>query len=415
MKSEKWIPELDGLRVLMIFMVSWYHIWQQSWLTPVIGGWSLDFLMRSGYVWVDGTVLLSAFLLYRPYARVRLEGGPLPDAGDFYRRRARKILPGYYGILLITFLAICLPWGLYYSPQYMVKDLATHLTFTFPFFRDTYLSTPLGVACWTLAIEVQAYLLFPWIARASLKNPGKTAAALLLICGGFRTWCLWSLDEFNMVVNQLINFLDVYVLGCLLAVAFEGLKRRERIRGSLFRGSGWAATALFLAAFAGLMGMLRVQAASSVYSAGSGFAGWVSRVLHMASTSSNYPIIQRNQMVYRPVFALLFGALLLSAPFSLRPLRGLMGNRVTHFLASLSMNYYLAHQTVIVHMRRTGFPPSVSEQPNQAGEQPWQLQYTLLAFGLSLLAAAAVTYLVEKPVQRLMDRRRMGRTASGRA
>ena len=145
MKSEKWIPELDGLRVLMIFMVSWYHIWQQSWLTPVIGGWSLDFLMRSGYVWVDGTVLLSAFLLYRPYARVRLESGPLPDAGDFYRRRARKILPGYYGILLITFLAICLPWGLYYSPQYMVKDLATHLTFTFPFFRDTYLSTPLGV------------------------------------------------------------------------------------------------------------------------------------------------------------------------------------------------------------------------------------------------------------------------------
>ena len=25
------IPELDGLRVLMIIIVSWYHIWQQSW------------------------------------------------------------------------------------------------------------------------------------------------------------------------------------------------------------------------------------------------------------------------------------------------------------------------------------------------------------------------------------------------
>ena len=30
------IPELDGLRVLMIFVVSWYHIWQQSWLTQAI-------------------------------------------------------------------------------------------------------------------------------------------------------------------------------------------------------------------------------------------------------------------------------------------------------------------------------------------------------------------------------------------
>ena len=35
--KKTWIPELDGLRVLMIFLVSWYHIWQQSWLTPVIG------------------------------------------------------------------------------------------------------------------------------------------------------------------------------------------------------------------------------------------------------------------------------------------------------------------------------------------------------------------------------------------
>ena len=169
--DRKWIPELDGLRVLMILMVSWYHIWQQSWLTPVIGNVSFDFLMRSGYVWVDGTVLLSAFLLYRPYARVRLRRDSLPDPRAFYLRRCRKILPGYYAILALTFFCVCLPFGLYSSPQYLVKDVATHLTFLFPFFRDTYLATPLGAACWTLAIEVQAYLLFPWMARASLKRP----------------------------------------------------------------------------------------------------------------------------------------------------------------------------------------------------------------------------------------------------
>ena len=221
MNREKWIPELDGLRVLMIFMVSWYHIWQQSWLTPVIGDYSLDYLMRSGYVWVDGTVLLSAFLLYRPYARNRLRGEPLPEIRSFYARRARRILPGYYTILALTFFGICLPWGLYYSPQYMVKDLATHLTFLFPFFSDTYIATPLGAACWTLAIEVQAYALFPWMARASMKKPRLTAGVLLACCLGFRAWCLWSLDEFSMVVNQLINFLDVYVLGCLLAAAMR--------------------------------------------------------------------------------------------------------------------------------------------------------------------------------------------------
>ena len=36
--------------------------------------------------------------------------------------------------------------------------------------------------------------------------------------------------------------------------------------------------------------------------------------------------MQASQMMYRPVFALCFSALLLSAPFALRPLRFLLGN-----------------------------------------------------------------------------------------
>ena len=403
--EKKWIPELDGLRVLMILIVSWYHIWQQSWLTPVIGGYSLDYLLRSGYLWVDGTVLLSAFLLYLPYAGVSVRGMQMPDIRIFYRRRARRILPGYYTILLLTFFGICIPFGLYTSPQYMVKDAVTHLTFTFPFFRDTYISTPLGAACWTLAIETQAYILFPWMARASLKHPVKTFGWMLAACFGFRLWCLWSLSDFNMVVNQLLNFLDLYVLGCLMALGYERLRMREERRGEIAKGSRWIATGLFLLAFWGLLRMARIQAASSVYSAEQGIAGWIGRLLGMGPFNSNYPIIQRNQMLYRPVFGVLFGTLILSAPFSLKPLRKILGNRLTHFLAGISMNYYLAHQTVIVHMRRVGFPPSEHEFPNQAGEQPWQTQYVALAFLLSLAAAAAVTWLAEKPIQRWIDRR----------
>ena len=100
------ITELDGLRVLMIFIVSWYHIWQQSWMTPVISipalniWWSLDWLVRSGYVWVDGTVLLSAFLLYLPLARQ--EGrGIVDDPVKFYRRKAIRLLPGFWFIILV--------------------------------------------------------------------------------------------------------------------------------------------------------------------------------------------------------------------------------------------------------------------------------------------------------------------------
>lgn len=381
------IPELDGLRVLMIFIVSWYHIWQQSWLRPQIGSYSLDYLVRSGYVWVDGTVLLSAFLLFLPYAKAMASRGPAPDTRSFYYRRARRILPGYYFITLSVFFFIALPWKLYHSAPYMVKDLATHLTFTFPFFYDTYIATPLGAASWTLAIEVQAYALFPLIARGIMKKPVPVLCALCVVCFGFRAWCLWGLTEYHMVVNQLLNFLDVYVIGILAAMGFVRLQsgfsaaaekpgKKKLLRQSLF-------TLLFLLAFAALLRMLRFQA-----------------------TAGDYVEIQRRQMIYRPVFALCFTGLLLSAPFSLLPLRKLLGNPVTRFLGGISMNYYLIHQTVIVHMKRLHFPPSVNPEPHMAGEQPWQTHYTLLAFGISLALAVLVTYLVEKPAARLMDRLR---------
>ena len=67
------IDVLDGFRALFVLLVGWYHIWQQGWLSPtfVISGRviSLDFLLRSGYLWVDGLILLSGFLLYLPYAQ----------------------------------------------------------------------------------------------------------------------------------------------------------------------------------------------------------------------------------------------------------------------------------------------------------------------------------------------------------
>ena len=403
------IPELDGLRVLMIFIVSWYHIWQQSWLSPAIGSWSLDYLVRSGYIWVDGTVLLSSFLLFLPYAKAMREKGPVPDTREFYYRRVRRILPGYYFIILAVLFGIAIPWKLYSTPQFMVKDVATHLTFTFTFFWDTYIATPLGAASWTLAIETQAYLLFPLIARGVMKKPVVTLCVLCAVCFGFRAWCLWALVDYSMVVNQLINFLDVYVIGILTAMAYvrldekriasaaasetdesrtEEVKQQAAAAGKTPLAWQIPATLIFIAAFFGLLQMLRFQA-----------------------RSGNTPAIQMNQMIYRPVYAILFTLLILSAPFALFPLRKLLGNRVTRFLGGISMNYYLIHQTVIVHLKRLRFPPSVSDTPNMAAEQPWQNQYTLVSFLLSLLLAVLVTYAIEKPAGRLLDALRAKRKA----
>jgi peptidoglycan/LPS O-acetylase OafA/YrhL len=381
------IPELDGLRVLMIFIVSWYHIWQQSWLRPYIGSYSLDYLVRSGYVWVDGTVLLSCFLLFLPWARAMADGTPAPDTMDFYYRRFRRIVPGYYFITLAVFFAIALPWGLYESPQFLVKDLATHLTFTFTFFYDTYVATPLGAAGWTLAILVQGYLLFPLIARGVMKKPAATFGLMAAVCLGFRAWCIWALYDYTMVVNQLINFLDVYILGIAGAIAYVRLEKlRSGQGGKISRKWQAIATVVFIGVFWGLLSLLRVQA-----SAGS------------------YPDIQKRQMMYRPVYGVCFTLLALSAPFSLAPLRKLLGNPVTKFLGGISMNYYLIHQTVTVHLKRLKIPASESAEPHMSGELQWQMGYTALAFGISVLLAILVTYAVEKPAGKLLDKCRKKR------
>ena len=376
MEKRSRITELDGLRVIMIFIVSWYHIWQQSWMTPVISipalniWWSLDWLVRSGYVWVDGTVLLSAFLLYLPLARQ--EGrGIVDNPVKFYRRKAIRLLPGFWFIILVFFFGMCLPYGLYHGDgPYMVKDLFTHFTLIFPFWRDTYIWTPLGAAPWTLSLVAQGYLLFPLLAKGMKKSPGLTLGLLTGFCFAFRAWCVWGMNDYSMVVNCLPNFLDVYALGFAAALLFARLEKFPH--GPVFVQI--LATVVFVGCVIGLCEMLKVQA-----------------------RSSGQTQLQEHQMIYRPVFALAFAGLILSAPFMWKPLRWLLGNRVMVFLSTISMSYYLIHQTLAVHLKRLAWPPSLSDMPNTVGEQPWQWQYTLAAFGLSLIAAILVTYGIEKP------------------
>lgn len=372
------IPELDGFRVLLVFIVSWYHIWQQSWLGPHFGRVSLDFLVRSGYMPVDGTILLSGFLLFLPYAKSMFQRTPLPDRRRFYEKRAMRILPSYYFLLAAVLLVVVIPFGLYSTAQFAVKDIFTHLTFTFMFSAETYMGTQLGAACWTLALEMQAYLLFPFVARWVMRRPAAVLTAMVVAAFCWRGYCIWALPEYAMVVNQLPSFLDVYALGMVCAMLYVKLTsnppRRPWLRTII-------ATAVLAVSVLGIIALLKDQA-----------------------REPHYVMIQRGQMLRRFPFAVLLSGVVMSLPFAVQPVRFLMGNRVMGFLAGISMNYYLIHQIVAVHLKRLGIPYSASATPHMDGDRPWQWAYTLLSFGVSLVLATLVTYLVEKPGARAMNR-----------
>ena len=124
------IDELDGYRVVMVFLVSWFHIWQQSWLTPHIGRTSLDFLVRAGYMPVDATILLSGFLLFLPYVEARRDGRPEPAAGDFYLRRVARTWPSLALVTLLMLFFFAIPQNYYRDAGTMAGDIAAHLTYT---------------------------------------------------------------------------------------------------------------------------------------------------------------------------------------------------------------------------------------------------------------------------------------------
>lgn len=99
------IGVLYGFRALMVLFVVNYHIWQQSWLPQyarLLGTVvDFDFFTRSGYLFVDGMMLLSGFLLYLPYARRKVEGTPVPGG------KAVLSEPPYQNRAVLPFRGAC--------------------------------------------------------------------------------------------------------------------------------------------------------------------------------------------------------------------------------------------------------------------------------------------------------------------
>ena len=182
------IDVLDGIRSLAVIIVVWFHFWQQSWVSPSIQTpylsffnihyISLDWLPRTGYIMVVMMLFLSGFCLYLPYARHIINGEPLPSTKSFFKKRVARILPSYI-FCIITILLINIFTCAYTSPSFplrdqsgfMLKDVLTHLTFSFNLFPDVSSNTLLNGVLWTVALEVQFYILFPWIQKCFQHKP----------------------------------------------------------------------------------------------------------------------------------------------------------------------------------------------------------------------------------------------------
>lgn len=377
----------DLLRVLCALFIGWYHIWQQSWLTPTlhIGGFTLDVypLVRSGYLFVDLLLLLSGFVLYLPYANDH----PSPAAA-FYRRRAMRILPSYWFCLAVM-LVFALTEPGFSDGAGLAKDLALHLTFTHNLFPVSYAYTRLNAVLWTLAVEVQFYLLLPAIAPTFRRHP---IACYLVMTGAalsFRNLWTSPMEDTTLFINRLPNMLDVYANGMLAAHLYARLARCRSRR-------------VLIAALATVACVL---------------GAWgVLRLIHSQFYVSGYENIHQCQLDKRWPLSACGAVFLLGGSLSFAPIRRLCSNRPVRMLSALSFNFYIWHQWLAVRLKQWRIPPYLApENPNQVGEMPWQLQYTLLCFAAALAFAALLYFLVERPAARWGRRRFERNPVSGTA
>ena len=380
------VDVLDGIRALAILIVAWFHIWQQSWLRPpylVIAGLRepvLNFepLVRTGYIMVDVMLLISGFLLFLPYARHRVEGARRPSVKDFYVKRALRILPSYWLCVLVMLFAFALPAHGWRLDRWLRLDLITHLTFTHVFDAHTYVGTELNVVLWTLAIEVQFYLVFPLIARAFVRRPLWIWALLAGAGLAFRGFIVGPRPDTSLWVNQLPAFLDVYANGMLAALLYVHMARSIQHN----RWTRLAGTALALVAALAIWQLVLRHASPSP-----------------AAHADPYETIRISQAKYRFLLSAYACVFILASANAGAFLRYLLSNKAMRVASAISFQYYIWHQFLAAKMHNDWrFPPSLFE--DQHNDPAWQWQFTLCAFLFPLILSLALTYGVEAPLAR---------------
>lgn len=404
MKEKNWkysvdyLKPLDGFRAIAILTVAWFHLWQLSWLQPYKEVSWLSFLnikkidfvwmVSTGYQMVDVMLLLSGFCLFLPYAKSMVMGGVEPELKSFYWKRVARIVPSYYFAVFVALL-VAVKSGEYFDASQMREDLFSHLFFVHTYTKQGYIYTKLNGVLWTLAIEVQFYLIFPFIAKVFKKHPGITYIAMVAVSWMFDNWQIVGRvdpNEYSMWINQLPTFFSVYANGMMAALLYVKLadifnKYLERDEEqNVSRNKQWIGYF-----FTGI-----VILCISVY-------------YHLMQSLNSSDMKVLWQIRNRYEFTLLFAIFIIGSLFAVPLVQKLLGNPVMKFISGISFQLYIWHQFIAAQLKKNHIPFWEGDtEPNLLGDQVWMRKYFLLSCLAALVVSVVVTYALERPCAKLI-------------
>ena len=257
-------PALDGLRGVAILLVVLGHFWSiaAGSLTDrpevVFFGIDITWPFQLAGHGVRLFFIMSAFLLYIPYASAALLDAPHPNTIQFYLRRFNRIYPAYLALTLTYVLAVAILGSVIVAPLPSILNIAANLLFLHPiavFVPESSVSPDILQGTWSLVVEVYFYALLPILAYLFRRLSVHIVLSLAMI--GVATYyrgVLYPLigamelpwqQRSVLLFNPLPN-LDSFAIGMLSARLFVWWRS---VPGTMF----WHAP--FILAFTGLAGM----------------------------------------------------------------------------------------------------------------------------------------------------------------
>jgi peptidoglycan/LPS O-acetylase OafA/YrhL len=193
----RYFPHVEGLRGVAAAYVFIFHIWQtaiQHPSTATLGSWYLATLsLQYGHFSVAAFIVISGFCLGLPVAR---RAGKPFDVKRFFVRRARRLMPAYVPVVVLSSIPFALTavlMGGHVNLPHIVLAAGMHLALIHNLFYATteYLNGPL----WSIALECQIYVVFALVLVPVWRRFGLAAQlAVALVVGFLPHFMLHSLD-----------------------------------------------------------------------------------------------------------------------------------------------------------------------------------------------------------------------------
>ncbi|MBF9237141.1 acyltransferase [Hymenobacter sp. BT683] len=361
--SPVYFPNLNGLRFVAALLVIINHIEQQRLFH---GRPSLSYIPVVQRIGDEGVTLffvLSGFLITYLLLLEQEQFGQIA-VGQFYKRRALRIWPLYYAVVLLALLvlpnaALLRADGFSTDIAQLPQQALLHAVLLPNVALVLYGGIPFLSQAWSIGTEEQFYLVWPWVLR-------RAGAQVLPVVGGVFLLLLAAQrvivvafhaaqPEPGPVLAFAFNFLYFFRLDCLVVGAVPAILLFQRRTA-----------------------VLRWLMAPAVQ--------WLSllAVLGLLAWGQRFPL-------HEQVYAGLFAVLILNLAAAKKPIITLEKGWLS-YLGKLSYGLYMLHYLAVALVLQQWGP----WLDTQIGWLRWLL--TLLAsLGLTVLLAMASYYGLERP------------------